>query len=92
MKHPVANITVEGAGHNPYSVVSEGREAFIKRMEEDGHYQRMSDGLPTTAEQRAKIATAVYDKAVDYVTKHPSDTVTLPAAAPKTDKKDDAKK
>jgi hypothetical protein len=86
MKHPVANITVEGAGHNPYAVVAEGKEAFAKRMEEDGHYQRI-DGISTTAEERAKIADTVYQKAVEYVGKHPHASAPLPQApvAKKTD-------
>lgn len=93
MKHPVANITVEGQGWNPYAVVAEGKEAFSKRVEDEGHYQRLSDGMSTTSEQRAEIAGTVFEKASAYAEKHPSASVTTGKKEVKAEpKKEETKK
>lgn len=70
MKHPVANITIEGQGWNPYAVAAEGKDAFTKRVLADGHYLKNEEGLGYTDEDRTALAGKVFDKATEYVAKH----------------------
>lgn len=67
MKYPVANISHEGQGWNPYAIADEGKTAFADRVIKDGHYQRDATDVPLTEDQRRELASQVFDRSVAFV-------------------------
>lgn len=86
MKHPQANISVEGQGWNPYAVVAEGKDAFVARVIADGHYQRGDEDIPLSEDERKTIGSVVFDKAQAYVDKHKPKTEESPKSESKKEK------